>query len=90
MIVTRNCLNYATKFFLIPPLLTDVVRLDYYLSTYWKKWFAGKRFTQDNEIIAETYVYFKGFDKSYFEDGTKKLEYRWSKYIVMKGEYDEK
>jgi len=35
-------------------------------------------------------AYFEEFDKSYFLNGIKILEYRWAKCIKLKGDYDEK
>jgi len=43
-----------------------------------------------NEFIAETEAYFEEFDKSYFLDGIKMLEYCWIKCIELKGDYVEK
>ena len=36
----------------------------------------GKRFTSNEAVIAATEAYFSEFDKTYFLDGLKKLEYR--------------
>lgn len=55
-----------------------------------KKWLGGKRFTSNEEVIAEIEAYFAEFDKSYFLDGLKQLEYRWHKYIELKENYIEK
>ncbi|EFN74510.1 hypothetical protein EAG_08659, partial [Camponotus floridanus] len=41
-------------------------------------------------IIAETDAYFGGLSKSYYTEGIKKLEHRWSKCIELKGDYVEK
>jgi len=63
---------------------------DFFLFPNMKKWLGGKRFTSNEEVIAETEAYFAKFDKSYFLDGLKKLEYRWTKCIELKGDYIEK
>ena len=52
-----------------------------------KKWLGGKRFTLNEEVIAATEAYFAQFDKPYFFIGLKKLEYRWTKCIRLKGGY---
>ena len=51
---------------------------------------ASKRFSWSEEIIAATNEYFEGFDKNYFLEGIKKLEYRYNKFIQLKGDYVEK
>ena len=46
-----------------------------------------------NKVIAETSVYFEGFDKSLFynyKDGIEMFEYRWTKCVVLTGYYVEK
>ena len=50
----------------------------------------GKRFLSNEEIIAAKNEYFEGFDKSYFLEGIKKLQYRYNKCIQLKGDYVEK
>ena len=54
-----------------------------------KKWLGGKRFTSNEEVIAATEAYFAVFEKPYFMDGLKKLEYCWTKCIELKGGYIE-
>ena len=63
------------------------LRLNPFLFPNLKKWFAGKRFTTREQLIAETEAYFEGLDKSYYSDGLKKLENRW---IELKGDYVKK
>ena len=41
-------------------------------------------------VVAETNEYFEEFDKTYFWEDIKKLEYRWNKYIELKGYYFQK
>ncbi|XP_012057343.1 PREDICTED: histone-lysine N-methyltransferase SETMAR-like [Atta cephalotes] len=63
------------RYELLPqPYLPNLVPCDYFLFPNLKKWFEGKRFTTREQLIAETEVYFEGFDKSYYSDGLKKLE----------------
>ncbi|XP_018399877.1 PREDICTED: histone-lysine N-methyltransferase SETMAR-like [Cyphomyrmex costatus] len=45
-----------------------------------KIWLGGKKFAS-NEVIAATNVYFAEFQPSYFLDGLKKWEHRWTKCI---------
>ncbi|QQP31674.1 Putative mariner transposase [Caligus rogercresseyi] len=60
---------------------------DYFLFPNLKKWLAGKRFYSNNEIISQTNTYFEDLEKSYFLEGIKKLEKRWTKCIELKGDY---
>ena len=55
-----------------------------------KTWLGDNRFSSNEEIIAVTNEYFKGFDKNYFLRGMKKHEYRYNKCIQLKGDYVEK
>ena len=43
--------------------------------------------TSNEEVIAATEAYFAEFDKAYFMYGLKKLEYRCTKCIELKGDY---
>ncbi|QQP58373.1 Putative mariner transposase [Caligus rogercresseyi] len=73
-----------------PPYSPDLAPSDYFLFPNLKKWPAGKRFYSNNEIISQTNKYFEDLEKSYFLEGIKKLEKRWTKCIELKGDYVEK
>lgn len=73
-----------------PPYSPDLAPCDYFLFPNMKKWLGGKRFSSNEEIIDATNAYFAEFEKSYFLEGLKKLEYRWEKCIALKGDYVEK
>jgi len=47
-----------------------------------------KRFTSNEEVIAQTDAYFEDLPKSYILDCLKMLEKRWE--IMLKGDYVEK
>ena len=68
----------------------DLAPCDFFLCPNMKKWLGGMRFKSNEEVIAATEVYFAEFDKPYFLYGLKKLEYRWTKCIELKGDYIEK
>ena len=55
-----------------------------------KVWLGGKKFSSNEEVFAAVTDYFAEFDKTYFADGLKKLETRWTKCIALKGDYVEK
>lgn len=73
-----------------PPYSPDLAPCDYYLYPNLKKWLGGKRFGSNEEVITETEAYFEGFQKSYYLEGIKKLEDRWTKCVSLKGDYVEK
>jgi histone-lysine N-methyltransferase SETMAR len=73
-----------------PPYSPDLAPCDYFLFPNLKKSLAGKKFRSNGEVIAATEAYFADLPKSYFLDGIKKLEYRWTKCIELKGDYVEK
>ena len=70
-----------------PPYSPELSPSDYFLFPNMKTWLGGKRFSLNIEIIAATNEYFEGFDKNYFLEGMKKLEYRYNKCIQLKGDY---
>ncbi|QQP52895.1 Putative mariner transposase [Caligus rogercresseyi] len=73
-----------------PPYSPDLAPSDYFLFPNLKKWLAGKRFYSNNEIVSQTNTYFEDLEKSYFLEGIKFLEKRWTKCIALKGDYVEK
>lgn len=73
-----------------PPYSPDLAPSDFFLFPNMKKWLGGKRFAANEEVISETEAYFAEFEKSYFCDGLKKLEHRWTKCVELKGDYVEK
>ncbi|KAG5322721.1 MOS1T transposase, partial [Pseudoatta argentina] len=77
-------LHYA----LLPhaPYSPDLASCDFFLFPNLKKWLGGKKFTSNEEVIAETEAYFAEFDK-YFSKGLKEWQKRWEKCILLKGDY---
>ena len=73
-----------------PPYSSDLAPCDFFLFPNLKKWLGRKRFTSNEEVIDQTKAYFEEFDKSYFLDGLKKLEHRWTKCIKLRGDSVEK
>ena len=62
-----------------PSYSPDLAPFDYFLFSNMISWLGGKRFSSNKEIIAAIKEYFEGFDKNYFLEGIKKLEYRYNK-----------
>ena len=85
--------HLAKKYYEIlphPPHSPNLAPSDYFLFSNLKIWLGGKRFSSNEEIIAATNEYFEEYDKNYFLECIKKLEYRYNKYIQLKGDYVEK
>jgi hypothetical protein len=55
-----------------------------------KKWLAGRRFYSNEEMIVEMNAYFAELCQSYYLERNNKLEQRWTKRIILKGDYVEK
>ncbi|XP_018352128.1 PREDICTED: histone-lysine N-methyltransferase SETMAR-like [Trachymyrmex septentrionalis] len=72
-----------------PPYSPDLAPSDYYLFPNLKRWFQGKRFRSNKEVIAETEVYFEDLDLSYYRKGIEMLENRYTKFIALEGNYVE-
>jgi len=72
-----------------PPYSPDLAPSDYYLFPNLKRWLQGKRFTSNEEVIAETEAYFEGLDVSYYRKGIEMLENRYTKCIALEGNYVE-
>ena len=63
-----------------PLYFPDLAPSDFFLFPNLKISLGGKRFSSD-EVIAAVDKYFKGFKTSYFFEGIKKLEERWTKCV---------
>ncbi|GFX43462.1 putative DD34D transposase [Trichonephila clavipes] len=50
-----------------------------------KRMLAGQKFCANEELIAETEVYFKAEDKSYYKNGIEKLYGRYNRCIALEG-----
>jgi hypothetical protein len=68
----------------------DLAPSDFFLFPNLKKWLGGRRFTSNEEVIAETNGYFAELEESYYYEGIKKLEHRWTKCTDLEGDYVEK
>ena len=70
-----------------PPYSPDLSPSDYWLFSDFKKILQGKRFSSNEEVIAETEAYFEAKDKSFYKHGIEKLEKRWNDGIALEGDY---
>ncbi|GBP57373.1 Histone-lysine N-methyltransferase SETMAR [Eumeta japonica] len=67
-----------------PAYSPDLAPCDYYLFPNLKKWLGGKRFESNKEVVTETNAYFESLEKTYYLEGIKKFEKRWTKCIELK------
>ncbi|XP_014486230.1 PREDICTED: histone-lysine N-methyltransferase SETMAR-like [Dinoponera quadriceps] len=72
-----------------PPYSPDLAPCSFFLFSNMKNWLTGKTFTTVDEMTAAVNDYFAGFDQTYFTDGIKGLEKRWTTCIKLKGDYIE-
>ncbi|GFU02016.1 putative DD34D transposase [Nephila pilipes] len=72
-----------------PPYSPDLAPSDYFLFSDLKRMLAGKKFSSNEEVIAETEAYFEAKDKSYYKNGIEKLEGRYNQCITLEGNYVE-
>ena len=70
-----------------PAYSPDLASCDYFLFQNLKKCLVGKRFGSNEEVITETNAYFERLEKTYYLEGIKKLEKRWTKRIDLKRDY---
>jgi len=57
------------------PYSSDLASSDYLFP--YEKWFAGKKFGTNYEMIDKTNTYFAELNKSHYMDGIKKIENCW-------------
>ncbi|KAF7271262.1 hypothetical protein GWI33_015845 [Rhynchophorus ferrugineus] len=62
---------------------------NYFLIRHLKRMLAGKKFSSNEGVIAETEAYFEANDKSYYNNGIEKLEGRYHQCITLEGNYVE-
>jgi len=73
-----------------PPCSPDLASSDFSLFPQLKLFFAGQRFSSNQDAIAAAKGYFADFMKNHYRDGIMVLEHRWNKCISLKGDYVEK
>ena len=70
-----------------PPYSPDLARSDYWLFADLKKMLQVKRFSSNEEVIAETLDYFEGKDESFYKKSIGKLDKHWNECITLEGNY---
>lgn len=70
-----------------PRYASDLAPCDVFLFPNLEILLGEKKFSPNKEIDAAVYAYFEGFETSYFSEGIKKLEHRWTKCTELQGDY---
>lgn len=73
-----------------PPYSPDLAPSDYHLFPNLKKNLSGKKFQTDDEVKSAVNEFFDCMDKSFFFNGIKSLQHRWTKCVELRGDYVEK
>lgn len=60
---------------------------DFFLFSDLKSMLTRKKFSSDEQVIAETEVYLETKDKSYYNNGIEKLYDRYNRCIAFEGNY---
>ena len=84
-IVKLNELNF--ELLPHPPYSTYLTPSDYWLFADLEAMLQGKKICSNEEVIAETGVYFQSKDESFYKKSIEKLEKRWNEYITLEGNY---
>lgn len=71
-----------------PPYSPDLAPGDFFLFSDLKRMLAGKKFSADEEVIAETEAYFEAKDK-YYKNGIEILYDHYNRCIAVEGNYIE-
>jgi hypothetical protein len=70
-----------------PPYSTDLAPFDYQLFGPMKGFLGGKRFRNNDEVIAAVPSWIHKQPKTFFETGIKKLPEHWHKCSAVNGDY---
>jgi hypothetical protein len=73
-----------------PPYSPDLAASDYHLFGPMKGVLGGKRFRNNDEVIAAVQSWIHEQLKTFFETGIKKLPERWHKRMAVNRDYIEK
>ena len=68
----------------------DLAPSDYFLFPNLKKDIRGRHFRSNEEVVAAVEEWVRDKDPGFFSSGLMALEHRWSKCIILEGNYIEK
>ncbi|GBM01567.1 hypothetical protein AVEN_59996-1 [Araneus ventricosus] len=88
---TREFLDsFGWELFDHPPYSTDLAPSDFQLLPHVKTWLATQGFEDDEELHASVRAWLKSQAAKIYDDGVKKLVYRYDKCLNLYGVYVEK
>ena len=73
-----------------PPYSPDLAPSDFYLFPRLKEQLRGRKFEDNDEVMAAVEAFFESCDQDFFSKGIRALEKRWTKCIELSGDYVEK
>ena len=73
-----------------PAYSPDLAPSDYFLFPNLKKDIRGRHFGSNEEVVAAVEEWVRDKDSGFFNSGLMALEHRWSKCIILEGNYIEK
>ena len=73
-----------------PAYSPDLAPSDYFLFPNLKKDIRGRHFRSNEEVVAAVVEWVRDKDPGFFISGVMALEHRWSKCIILEGNYIEK
>ena len=74
----------------LPAYSPDLAPSDYFLFQNLKKDISGRHFRSNEEIVAAVEEWVRDKDPGFFSSGLMALEHRWSKCIILEGNYIKK
>ena len=73
-----------------PTYSPDLAPSDYFLFPNLKKDIRGRHFWSNEEVVAAVEEWVRDKDPGFFSSGLMALEHRWSKCIILEGNYIKK
>ena len=73
-----------------PAYSPDLAPSDFFLFPNLKKDIRGLHFRSDEEVVTAVEEWVNGKDPDFFSSGLMAIEHRWSKCIILEGNYIEK
>ena len=82
--------QYGYKLILHPTYSLDLATSDYFLFPNLKKDIRGRHFRSNEKVVAAVEEWVRDSDPGFFSSGLMALEHRWSKCIILEGNYIKK
>ena len=73
-----------------PAYSPDLAPSDFFLFPNLKKDIHGRHFRSNKEVVAAVEEWVRDKDPGFFSSGLMALEHRWSKFVILKGNYIDK